>query len=106
MERKGTFVGYCEYSKAFRIYIPIQRNVEISMDVTFDGDASLGKVRDLPPPPLLENNKDDMDILDGPSMPKFEIDIINDLMEPMDPLDPPLCERPARKNPLWLRDTL
>ena len=28
--RKGTFVGYCENSKAFRIYIPHQRKVEIS----------------------------------------------------------------------------
>jgi hypothetical protein len=30
------FVGYCEVSKAFRIYIPGHRHIEISKDVTFD----------------------------------------------------------------------
>jgi len=38
--RKGMFVGYCENSKAFRIYIPGQRKVEISRDVTFDEDVA------------------------------------------------------------------
>jgi hypothetical protein len=34
--KKGIFVGYCEVSKAFRIYIPGHRHIEISRDVTFD----------------------------------------------------------------------
>jgi len=50
-KRKGTFVGYSENSTAFRIYIPSQRKVEFSMDVTFDEDVALGKARDLPLPP-------------------------------------------------------
>ena len=33
--KKGIFVGYCEVSKAFRIYIPGHRHIEISRDVTF-----------------------------------------------------------------------
>lgn len=103
--RKGTFVGYCENSKAFRIYIPGQRKVEISRDVTFDEDVALGKARDLPPPPPPEKN-DDMDILDDPSIPEFETDIVDDPMEPMDPLDPHPCDPPARKRPPCLRDTL
>jgi hypothetical protein len=37
------FVGYCEVSKAFRIYIPSHRHIEISRDVTFDEDAALKK---------------------------------------------------------------
>jgi hypothetical protein len=36
-------VGYCEVSKAFRIYIPGQHHIEISRDVTFDEDAALKK---------------------------------------------------------------
>jgi hypothetical protein len=32
--RKGTFVGYNESSKAYRIYIPGQRQIEVSRDVT------------------------------------------------------------------------
>jgi hypothetical protein len=41
--KKGIFVGYCEVSKAFRIYIPGQHHIEISQDVTFDEDAMLKK---------------------------------------------------------------
>jgi hypothetical protein len=36
-------VGYCEVSKAFRIYIPGQHHIEISRDVIFDEDTMLKK---------------------------------------------------------------
>jgi hypothetical protein len=38
--RKGTFVGYSESSKAYRIYIPGQRKIEIRRDVTFEEEVS------------------------------------------------------------------
>jgi hypothetical protein len=41
--KKGIFVGYCEVSKAFRIYIPGQHHIEINRGVTFDEDAVLKK---------------------------------------------------------------
>jgi hypothetical protein len=41
--KKGIFVGYCEVSKAFRIYILGQHHIEITRDVTFDEDATLNK---------------------------------------------------------------
>ena len=34
--KKGIFVGYCEVSKAFKIYISRFQHIEISRDVTFD----------------------------------------------------------------------
>jgi hypothetical protein len=40
---KGIFVGYCEVSKAFRIYIAGQHHIETSRDVTFDEDVALKK---------------------------------------------------------------
>ena len=43
--KKGTFVGYSETSKAYRIYVPGQREVEISYDVTFDEDSALASPR-------------------------------------------------------------
>jgi hypothetical protein len=43
--KKGIFVGYCEVSKAFRIYIPGHRHIEISRDVTFDEEEALKKSR-------------------------------------------------------------
>lgn len=90
--KKGTFVGYCDNSKVFRIYVPGQRKIEFSRDATFDEDASLGKARDLPLLPLVEKKDDDMDLLEGPSMPEFGKDIVDDPMELMDPLDPPPCD--------------
>jgi hypothetical protein len=41
--KKGIFLGYCEVSKAFRIYIPGQHHIEISRDVTFGEDVALNK---------------------------------------------------------------
>jgi hypothetical protein len=38
-------MGYYEVSKAFRIYIPGHRHIEISRDVTFDEEATLKKSR-------------------------------------------------------------
>ena len=39
--KKGIFVGYCEVSKAFIIYIPRFHHMETSRDVTFDEEAAL-----------------------------------------------------------------
>ena len=43
--KKGIFVGYCEVSKAFRIYIVGHRHIEISRDVTYDEETTLKKSR-------------------------------------------------------------
>jgi hypothetical protein len=43
--KKGIFVGYCEVSKAFRIYIPSHCHIDISRDMTFDEEATLKKSR-------------------------------------------------------------
>jgi hypothetical protein len=43
--KKGIFVGYCEVSKAFIIYIPCYHHIEINKDVNFDEDASLKRSR-------------------------------------------------------------
>jgi hypothetical protein len=43
--KKGIFVGYCEVSKAFKIYIPGHHHIEISRDVTFDEYVVLNKSR-------------------------------------------------------------
>lgn len=52
---------------------------------------------------LIQEN-DDWDILYGPSVPTF--DIVDDPMEPMDPIYPPPSDPPTRKRPLQLSDTL
>jgi hypothetical protein len=44
--KKGTFVGYSETSKAYKIYIPGHRQIEISWDVTFDEDEAFRRSRE------------------------------------------------------------
>ena len=44
-KKKGIFVGYCEYSKAFRIYISRFHHIEISRDVTFDEEENIKRSR-------------------------------------------------------------
>ena len=41
--KKGIFVGYSESSKAYRIYFPGYKNIDISRDVTFDEDTTYNK---------------------------------------------------------------
>jgi len=43
--RKGAFVGYNECSKAYRIYIPGQRQIEVSIDVTFEEEVAFMRSR-------------------------------------------------------------
>ena len=38
--KKGIFVGYSETSKAYRVYVPRYKKIEISRDVIFDEDAA------------------------------------------------------------------
>ena len=38
--RKGVFVSYSESAKAYRNYIPRQRKIELSRDVTFEEDVA------------------------------------------------------------------
>ena len=46
--RKGIFVGYSESSKAYRIYFPGFKNINISMDVKFDEDSAYNKSKKRP----------------------------------------------------------
>ena len=41
--KKGIFVGYSESSKAYRIYFPRYKNIDISKGVTFDEDRAYNK---------------------------------------------------------------
>jgi hypothetical protein len=39
-------VGYNESSKAYQIYIPIQRQIEVSRDVTFEEEIAFRRSRE------------------------------------------------------------
>ena len=45
--KKGIFVGYSESSKAYRIYVPGQKQTEVSQDVTFHEEVVFKRSREL-----------------------------------------------------------
>jgi hypothetical protein len=45
-ERKGTFVGYSESSKAYWIYIPSQRQIEVRKDSVFEEEITFQRSRE------------------------------------------------------------
>ena len=47
--KKGIFVGYSDYSKAYRVNIPGQRHIEVSRDVIFHEEAVFRKTQELSP---------------------------------------------------------
>lgn len=55
--KKGIFVGYSESSKAYRIYIPGQKQIEISRDVSFDEDVACKKSKES----NMESNREDFE---------------------------------------------
>jgi hypothetical protein len=65
--KKGVFVGYIENSKAYKIYVPSHRQIEISKNVTFDEEVAFKKSRELqqeseavqPASPSYENEDSD-----------------------------------------------
>ena len=76
-------MGYSETSKAYRIYVPGQREVEICHNVNFDEDAALKKLRNLP------SSKEDKEDEEARKVEEPKDNLIPDVEGPMDPIDPP-----------------
>ena len=76
--------------------MPGQREVEICHDVTFDEDASLRKVINLP------SSEEDHEVRSGnQEEPKDEM--LPDVEGPMDPIDPPPS---MKRRSSWVQDTV
>jgi hypothetical protein len=102
--RKGTFVGYSESSKAYRIYIPGQRQIEVSRDVIFEEEIAFQRSRES------QMEIDSETIPSPPSTVQRETTIIPvDPVVPVDPVAPVDIPRDiavGHKRPSWARQTL
>ena len=85
--KRGIFVGYSETSKAYRIYVPGFKKIEITRDVTFDEDAAFSKSKKN----ASEEVQDEEPKAPRGSEPEAKkfVDEDHDELEPQKPEDPP-----------------
>ncbi|GLJ12362.1 hypothetical protein SUGI_0189310 [Cryptomeria japonica] len=108
--KKGILVGYSESSKAFKIYIPGQRYVEVSWDVTFEEDIAFKKSKGSC---VIDETNDNQDI-NVDSNPEIQREHVepppqddhDDPPEPMNPTDIPSDIVITKKRPLWVGNTI
>jgi hypothetical protein len=102
--KKGIFVGYSETLKAYRVYIPGHKQVEIRRDVTFDEDAAFNNSRKC----CTDEDHDEEPI--APRVVDTRNDIVpeehdiedHDMAEPQRPTYPPR----GKKRPAWTREII
>ena len=85
LEKKGIFVGYSESLKAYRIYFPRFKKIDISRDVTFDEESAYNKSRKglaEDPEEIQEDNQE--------------------IEEPQEPVDPPQEKNPHKRKLAWV----
>jgi hypothetical protein len=109
-KKKGIFVGYSESSKAYKIYIPGQRQIEVSRDVTFHEEVVFKRSRELhiydetkePDSPTSETSNYDFQREENHDDP-MDQDIPLELVEVFErSLEEPLIKR----RPAWFKETL
>lgn len=105
--KRGIFVGYSETSKAYRIYIPSQKQIEVSRDVTFEEDVAFRKSKGSCME-IDDETPQDMDVDHAPEIQRetTESDMSKDPIEPLDPTDGPRDIVVSRERPLWVRNTM
>jgi hypothetical protein len=104
--KKGTFMGYSETSKSYRIYIPGQKFIEVSRDVTFHEEASFRWARE-----LQCDSKEQEDLpLDSPYSPLPDEQREETSELPVDPsrdtIEFPMEIPPIKRKPAWCREFL
>ena len=100
--KKGIFVGHCEVSKAFMIYILGFRHTNISRDVTFNEETTLKKSRRCQ---LEEVHEEDVpprmvEVEPSPVIVAYED---HDMLEPQ---EPPTMDISRKRKPSWVREII
>jgi hypothetical protein len=102
--KKGTFVGYSETSKAYRIYVPGKKYIEVSRDVTFHEEAAFRHSRELPydteeqEAPSSEPSDSQLSDKHREEAKEPSVDLIRDFFE--FPLEKP----PIKRKSSWCRE--
>jgi hypothetical protein len=107
--RKHTFVGYNESSNTYRIYIPGQRQIEVSRDVTLEEEVSFMRYRGSHMD--IDSERHEEMVPSPPHTPTVQRETIEpidqiDHVDPVAPVDVPRDIAVGRKRPTWARQTL
>ena len=104
MGKRGTFVGYSETSKAYRIYVPGFKKIEIGIDITFDEDAAFCKSK--------KNSLEEIQE-EEPKAPRGlepeDEEVVHedhDELEPQRPEDPPKEVTLGKRRVAWERELM
>jgi hypothetical protein len=107
--RKGTFVGYSESSKAYQIYIPGQRQIEVRKDVTFEEEVAFRRSRGS----HMEIDSERQEEMASypphpPTVQRETVELIDqiDLIDPVALVDVPKVIAVGRKRPTWTHENL
>ena len=96
-------MGYSESLKAYRIYFPGYKKIEVSRDVTFDEDIAYNKSRKRP----VEDHEET-------KVPRIQDTTLNDatqeedqeIEEHQEPVNPPQEKNPHKSKPAWVREAI
>jgi hypothetical protein len=101
--KKGTFVGYSEISKAYRIYIPGQKFIEVSRDVTFHEETTFRRARDLP----CDSEEQEAPSIDSSPPDEQREETSEIVADPSrDSIEFPMELPPVKRKPAWCREIL
>jgi hypothetical protein len=102
--KKGTFVGYNETSKAYRIYVPGKTFIEVSGDVTFHEEATFHCSRELPCD-TEEQEAPSPEPSDSPLSDEQREEAREPSVDPIrDFVEFPLEKPPVKRKPTWYRE--
>ena len=101
--KKGIFVGYSKSLKAYRIYFPGFKKIDISGDVTFDEDSA-----------YIKSRKKHAEEPEEAEAPRIHDTIMNEetqeedreFEEPQRPIDPPQEKNPHKRKPAWVQEII
>jgi len=100
--KKGIFVGYCDVSKAFRIYIPGFHHMEINRNVTFDEEATLKRSRKCQHEEVYEEDAPPRNT-EATFLPEDEAPKDHDMTKPQ---EPPTMEISRKRKPACAREII
>ena len=109
--KKGIFVGYSDQSKAYIIYIPGFRQIEVNKDVTFDEDVDFSKSKKTHVDEVYEEEQEAPKIVEASKPPirddeEEPIPEDHDMEEPQELKETPHEMISTRRRPARARDII